>query len=111
VKGTDYESYLRSFSAVISSLREAAVRTQPIFISTESGFCDDLESLPPLDNAIVRAQRAIIDQSKGLYPGPNVDTDIPAIERYDGCHLSGEGAKRLAQLWVAAIQGLSNKKN
>jgi hypothetical protein len=40
----------------------------------------------------------------GLYFGADMDAALnSASDRYDGCHMSGTGARKLARLWTQAI--------
>jgi hypothetical protein len=89
---------------VIESIRQAGASAAPVFVATESGFCDADKKASAPDNPIVRAQKDFVDPGNKTYAGPNLDAEIPSSERYDGCHLSGRGAARLARLWVAAIE-------
>src|SRR5438445_9163467 len=76
----------------------------PIFVASESGYCDGAVTPPKADNPIASAQRRLIAAHEGVYFGPDMDAELnSASDRYDGCHMSGAGARKLSLLWTAAI--------
>ncbi len=40
---------------------------------------------------------------EGLYLGADMDAVNAPSDRYDGCHMTGSGARKLAKLWTQAI--------
>jgi lysophospholipase L1-like esterase len=108
--GTSAEEYSVRFDRVIEALRQRGIGT-PIFVAIESGYCDGAGTPPKPDNPIVGAQKRLIATNRGLYFGPDMDAalDAPA-DRYDGCHMSGAGARKLARLWVEAITAPSSER-
>ena len=54
-------------------------------------------------NPIAEAQKRIIATQDGVYFGADTDAINAPADRYDGCHLSGSGARKLAKLWTQAI--------
>ena len=54
-------------------------------------------------NPIAEAQKRIIAMQEGVYFGADTDAVNAPSDRYDGCHLSGTGARKLAKLWTQAI--------
>jgi hypothetical protein len=102
--GTDYSTYHAQSLALIRSLRQAFA-SAPIFMSIESAFCGTDERPPLPDNPIIRAQRDLTQSA--VLPGPDLDAEIGGGLRYDGCHFSGAGARKAAELWVKAIMRAS----
>jgi lysophospholipase L1-like esterase len=90
---TTAEDYFRRFSEVIAALRQNGVDA-PIFIAIETGYCDGRWTPPKPSNPIAEAQRRVIAMDAALNS---------ASDRYDGCHMSGTGARKLARLWTQAI--------
>jgi lysophospholipase L1-like esterase len=103
---TPPEDYFMSFGEVIAALRRNGVGA-PIFVGIESGYCDTAGTPPKPDNLIAAAQRRLIASQEGLYFGADMDAGLNAAsDRYDGCHMSGAGARKLARLWTRAITAL-----
>jgi lysophospholipase L1-like esterase len=101
--GTAAEVYFARFAAVIAALRQNGIRA-PIFVAIESGYCDGAATPPRPDNPIVTSQKRLIAAHEGLYFGPDMDAELnSASDRYDGCHMSGAGARKLGRLWTKAI--------
>ena len=103
LSGTPPENYFRQFAELITSLRHSGVRA-PIFVAIESGYCDTAGTPPKPDNPIAEAQKRIVATQEGVYFGADTDAAINAAsDRYDGCHMSGSGARKLSRLWTKAI--------
>jgi lysophospholipase L1-like esterase len=101
--GTPAEQYSARFGKVIAALRENGIHA-PIFVAIESGYCDGKATPPRPDNPIVLAQRRLIATHEGVYFGPDMDAALNApSDRYDGCHMTETGARKLSRLWVEAI--------
>jgi lysophospholipase L1-like esterase len=101
--GTPAEEYFARYARVIAALRRSGIRA-PIFVAIESGYCDGVATPPGPDNPIVRSQKRLIAEGEGLYSGPDMDAELnSASDRYDGCHMSGTGARKLSRLWTKAI--------
>src|SRR5262249_12471195 len=100
---TTAEDYSNRFAKVIAALRESGVNA-PIFVAIETGYCDGKWTPPKSNNPIAEAQRRVIASHDGLYFGADMDAALnSASDRYDGCHMSGAGARKLARLWTQAI--------
>jgi lysophospholipase L1-like esterase len=100
---TTAENYFRRFAELIAALRQSGVAA-PIFVAIETGYCDGRWTPPKPDNPIAEAQRRVIAAHDGLYFGADMDAALnSASDRYDGCHMSGTGARKLAHLWTQAI--------
>lgn len=108
--GTPSDLYRTRLLAVIDTLRQTGVRASA-FIATESGFCGQYGAAAPADNAIVRVQQDVVSAHRSIFAGPNIDRDLTAgSDRYDGCHLSGNGARKLSRLWREAIAAQTAKR-
>jgi lysophospholipase L1-like esterase len=100
---TTAEDYFYRFAEVIAALRQSGVDA-PIFVAIETGYCDGKWTPPKPNNPIAEAQRRVIAAHDGLYFGADMDAALnSASDRYDGCHMSGTGARKLARLWTQAI--------
>jgi lysophospholipase L1-like esterase len=99
---TPPDDYFRNFAALIASLRHSGVAA-PIFVAIESGFCDAAATPAKPGNPIAEAQKRIIAAQEGVYFGADTDAVNAPSDRYDGCHMSGSGARKLAKLWAQAI--------
>jgi len=87
--------YVTSFMDIHAALRRYGVDA-PIYVA-QATLCD----APP--NEMIRAaQRAVINPSLGIFPGPDTDT-IGFSERYDGCHMAESGLIKHAKLWTDAL--------
>ena len=102
LSGTPPEDYFRKFAELITSLRQRGIAA-PIFVAIESGFCDAAATPGRPGNPIAEAQKRTIATQEGVYFGADTDAVNAPSDRYDGCHLSGSGARKLAKLWTQAI--------
>jgi lysophospholipase L1-like esterase len=102
LSGTPPEDYFRKFADLIASLRQRGIAV-PIFVAIESGFCDAAATPAKPGNPIAEAQKRIIATQESVYFGADTDAVNAPSDRYDGCHLSGSGARKLAKLWTQAI--------
>jgi lysophospholipase L1-like esterase len=101
--GTPAEEYFARFAKIITALRQNGVSAL-IFVAIESGYCDSAATPPTPDNPITSAQRRLIATHDGVYLGPDMDAELNSTsDRYDGCHMSGAGARKLSRLWTKAI--------
>ncbi|HWG04421.1 MAG TPA: sialate O-acetylesterase [Beijerinckiaceae bacterium] len=92
---TSTDDWIIRFDAMVSALRLAGM-SAPIFVA-QSTRC----ASPP-NETIRAAQRAVVDPSKNILPGP--DTDAMGSEyRWDDCHYSAEGLSLAAEGWFQAI--------
>jgi hypothetical protein len=67
------------------------------FVSQASAHCPNASS-----DAILKSQREVT-KLENVFLGPNTDL-IDAIDRWDGCHLSGRGVEKASNSWVEFIQ-------
>ena len=93
---TSKEAYQQAFRAMLDAIRAEGVMA-PVYVSVASR-CRASRPNPAVQNA----QMELIDQSLGIYQGPN--TDVLGLEfRFDGCHFTNEGLDEASKLWVDAI--------
>jgi hypothetical protein len=91
----DPGEWMRYFTAMADSIRAAGVEA-PIYVAQCTICCNDP------NERIRSAQRGVVNPLTGILPGPDIDL-IGRDERYDGCHLSGDGLRHAAELWYAAL--------
>ena len=106
---TPPDDYFRNFSALIASLRHSGVAA-PIFVAIESGFCDAAATPAKPDNAVAEAQKRVISTQENVYFGADMDALDAPSDRYDGCHMTGSGARKLAKSWTRAISAPASGK-
>lgn len=92
--GTTTEDYVNQFQRFASGLRSRGL-TAPIYLAA-STLC----ARPPEPR--IRAARERLIGTNGIVAGP--DTDALGFGfRFDGCHFTGDGQARAAELWSAAL--------
>lgn len=115
----DAAAYRKNFNAMVDSIH---IHTKaPILIAVET-ICyggvagPDLQSVDEAtrvakwigQEAIQQAQRSVVDPSRGILPGPNLDFINDQVGRWDHCHLSTYGLDAAAGQWkyyiLAALQ-------
>jgi hypothetical protein len=94
--GTDTSTYVRHFTRLVTSLRDAGFET-PIYVARAS-YCRGR-----LSEAVRVAQREVIDAAAGVFAGPDTDVLVGSELRHDDCHFSAVGAERHAALWREAL--------
>jgi lysophospholipase L1-like esterase len=99
---TPPDAYFRDFAALIGSIRKGGLDV-PVFVAIESGFCDAGATPAQPGNPIAQAQKRIIATQDGVHLGADMDAVNALSDRYDGCHMTGSGARKLAKLWTEAI--------
>ncbi|RFB93675.1 hypothetical protein B5K11_14300 [Rhizobium leguminosarum bv. trifolii] len=107
VIGTTAEAYREYFLSMVDTLRQHGVEA-PVYISIASkclepsngGFKEHIA-----DNAIVRAQLALSKSGHGIQEGVNSDALLDGDDRYDDCHIGGNGAEKLSRAWLNLLRG------
>jgi hypothetical protein len=105
----DPASYQAKFSQMVVDIRSFS--TAPILIAVETICYLHNFDLTGVDDAtrvamwigqekIAQAQRAVVDPSLGIFPGPYLDYINGREGRWDGCHLSTYGLKAAASQWM-----------
>src|ERR1700734_272359 len=103
-------AYRQSLNAMADGIH--SYTKAPILIAVETicygvGTGPDLQSIDDAtrvakwigQEAIQQAQRSVIDLSRGILPGPNLDFINDQVGRWDGCHLSAYGLEVAAEQW------------
>lgn len=96
-------TYRRRFLELEEMLRSHNVGA-PILISVATR-CDDDSKWSP-DNSIAQAQRALVDEQKGVYAGVDTDALLLPVDRYDECHLGASGVDKYADGLAEALRRL-----
>ena len=91
---TPIESYRTDLQAVFDLVRSTYPHAS--FVVAQASLCSATPSRP----ALLHAQSSLA----GTLPGPNTDLLNDYSDRYDGCHFSESGGRKLAQAWSAALQ-------
>jgi Carbohydrate esterase, sialic acid-specific acetylesterase len=103
-------AYQKNFNAMADDIHRYT--KAPILIAVET-ICYGVDTGPDLQfiddatrvakwigqEAIQQAQRSVIDPSRGIFPGPNLDFINDQVGRWDGCHLSTYGLEVAAEQW------------
>ena len=92
-----YESEYENGLTEVISLTQRYYPHAKFFVSQASGHCPDASS-----DSILNSQRDIT-KLENVFMGPNTDL-IDAIDRWDGCHLSGRGVEKASNDWVERIK-------
>jgi hypothetical protein len=95
-RGMSADAYVGHLNSVIVALRDQGVDA-PFFVAIAT-LCNRF-----VNKNIAGAQMAIVDQKKGIFPGPNTDLLDRLIDRYDYCHLSDVGLEKHGAMWLDAI--------
>lgn len=99
---TPKEVYNNRMKSILNTIKYYN-QDAPIYISLASYHPSAIKKPFGVDENIREAQRNLIDENNGVLLGPDTDTLIHAIHRYDGVHFSEYGLKSYAKLWLDAI--------
>jgi hypothetical protein len=91
---TAADRYQASLEEVIRNIRSHAPLAK--IVIAQASVCTGR----PRNEAILHAQSAVVDLAHNVYPGPNSDLLAESEFRYDGCHFSERGARRLSEMWA-----------
>jgi hypothetical protein len=100
--GTSEQAYRERFLSMIDTVRGEGV-TAPVYITIASKCVEPNNGDPrrhSADNPVVRAQLALSNGESNIRRGVNMDALLDGLDRYDGCHVGGGGAERMAQAWA-----------
>jgi lysophospholipase L1-like esterase len=89
--GTSAADYGERLDAVIASVRRVGV--QAPFLVAVTSYCHGRSS-----QAVVAAQRAAVDLSRGIHGGADTDQLRGTALRFDDCHFSTAGMEKAADL-------------
>lgn len=98
--------YKEHLAAILRTLRKS--QSADFYISLASYHPAPTTKPLGVDSVIRNAQKEFINENNGVLAGPDTDTLIHAIHRYDSVHFSDFGMATYAQLWFRAI--LNNKE-
>lgn len=101
--GMSGETYQQELGKVVSNLRALGVQAK-FYVAVATYAYNHTDQAWGISPSIQQAQRAIVQQYPGLYPGPFVDSLDKAFYRYQDLHFSAIGLDSLAQRWIACIQ-------
>jgi hypothetical protein len=102
VAGTSEDAYRDRLLSMIDTLRGEGV-TAPIYLSIASKCLEPSYGgtrSHSADNPVVRAQLALSSGEGNIRRGVNTDALLDGLDRYDGCHIGGGGAEKVAQAWA-----------
>jgi hypothetical protein len=97
---TSQRDYSLLFRSVVSTLRSKEIHA-PIFISV-STKCSILGRFHK-GNAVALSQSDLAKSGFGIFPGVDSDNLLTELDRYDGCHLSATGQRKISDAWVQII--------
>ena len=95
---TPASQYRLGLQALAGALRTAAGSPRKILLA-HSTVCHS-EASAALSGAI----NQLVASDPRFGQGPDLDHGLQRNQRYDGCHLSGAGLARAAELWADAVQ-------
>jgi hypothetical protein len=96
-----YRTYLNE---LITDLREQGL-FGPVLVSRSTRGPDSLASVWN-GPAIQLAQELIVDESAGIFAGPDTDALI-GDDRFEGYHFSASGLQKAAELWLRRLQEIA----
>jgi hypothetical protein len=91
-RSTGADAYASMLRDVVATIRQAGIEA-PIYVYTAT-WCIDTARWTQ-DNALARAQRAVA--LPGTRPGVDLDALLVPQDRFDGCHLSESGVRKVAR--------------
>jgi lysophospholipase L1-like esterase len=94
--GTVPENYQRNVRSMVAALRAMNVHA-PVFIATATYYKH--KTCP----ALQLAQQELASEQKRIHRGPNLDSLIGAVYRYDGTHFNEDGLQAAADQWVTVL--------
>jgi hypothetical protein len=100
---TDPAAFKASYQALIQSLRAKAPQV-PLYVSFETGYCSstDVNVYDPRDPIRVALDQ-LVDPPSRIFGGADMDAMVGAERRYDGCHMDGQGSRRIAAEWARIL--------
>lgn len=107
LKNTTEASYKEQLAMILEILRKT--QSADLYVSIASYHPGATTKPLGVDAVIRKAQQSFINENKGVLQGPDTDSLIHAIHRYDGVHFSDFGMNAFAQLWLKAIVNKSEQ--
>lgn len=102
LNNTSTAKYKQQLATILKNLR--SYQNADLYISLASYHPGAINKPLGVDSMIRNAQKEFINENKKVLAGPDTDTLIYAIHRYDGVHFSDYGLQAFAQLWLRAIR-------
>ena len=102
INNTSRVKYKEQLATILQTLRK--YQSADFYVSIASYYPGSVAKPLGVDSVIRNAQREFINENKKVLLGPDTDTLIYAIHRYDGVHFSDYGLLAFAQLWLRAIK-------
>lgn len=94
--GTSEERYRSSLLSVVKTLHSVGVRA-PFYVSTATRCTP--HPVWRAENPVALAQNAVVNSNDQILSGVNMDQLLAADDRFDGCHLSAQGLRKVADAW------------
>lgn len=101
LKNTTEATYKEQLAMILQTLRKT--QSADLYVSIASYHPGSITKPLGVDTVIRKAQQSFINENKGVLEGPDTDTLVHAIHRYDSVHFSDFGMNDYAQLWLKAI--------
>lgn len=105
---TTSAQYKERITTILQTVRKYN-QTANFYVSLASYHPSAIAKPLGVDSVIRKAQKEFINENKGVLEGPDTDTLIHAIHRYDSVHFSDFGMKAYAQLWLNSIINKNEK--
>ena len=94
-------AYQLHFQDMIAALRSNGVFA-PVFPAIATGGHDSDKANGDSQAGMREAQCALPNSRAGIFAGPDIDS-VGTELRFDGCHFSGKGLERGADLWLEIL--------
>lgn len=107
ILNTSTAKYREYLAAVLQTLRKS--QAADFYVSLVSYHPEPVTKPLGVDSAIRNAQMGFIRENKKVFAGPDTDTLIHAIHRFDSVHFSDFGLAAYARLWFNAILNKKEK--
>lgn len=104
---TPAAKYKEQLGAILQTLRKS--QSADFYVSLASYHPSCITKPLGVDSIIRKAQKEFINENKGVLLGPDTDTLIYAIYRYDSVHFSDFGLDAFAKLWFRSIKEKKEK--
>lgn len=101
LKNTTEATYKEQLAMILRTLRKTQLAD--LYVSIASYHPGATTKPLGVDTVIRKAQQSFINENKGVLQGPDTDTLIHAIHRYDSVHFSDFGMNAFAKLWLKTI--------
>lgn len=107
INNTSTAKYKEQLTVILKNLRQS--QSADFYVSLVSYHPGPVAKPLGVDVVVRNGQQEFINENKGVLLGPDTDTLIYAIHRYDGVHFSDFGMKEYAKLWFSALKEKKEK--